>query len=143
MLTLTEVQANISDPSLFASISSNNDEAAAARLSEILTEIAPIPLSVLSAWAVPSIRSKLEDHAGDQNSPLRSISLTALDLMRGSFAQNFDTITYSAMLDALQAGGVVSQTERDELLNLSKKFRNISANDVARAVRNDDGSSKL
>ena len=143
MLTTAEVQAHQTDPAIASGLVSGDDVAVAARLSELLTDVALVPLSTLAAWAAPSIRAKLEDHAAEPTSPLRSLCLTALDLMRGSFAQNFDSIAYAGMLDALQAGGVVSQAERDELTALAIKPRLVTANEVAKAIRNDDGSSKL
>jgi len=57
-----------------------------------------------------------------------------------------------AMLDQLAAGGLITVDEADKLKSLGYSpasraeivvGRSVSANDVARAIRNDDGSSKL
>lgn len=143
MITLAEIQEHQSDPVIALGLTMDDDEAVAARLSELLTETVMVPLNDLAGWAAPSIRAGLEDHANNPESPLRSLCLTALDLMRGSFAQNFDTVLYSVMLDILQGGGVVSSDERATLNAMATAPRRVTANEVAMAVRNDDGSSKL
>lgn len=142
MLTTAEVHAHASDPIIADGLATGNDEAVAARLSELLTDTAPIPLSKLAVWAAPKIRARLEDHANNPDSPLRSIALTALDMMQGTFAQAFDHVANASLLDALQAGGVVTQADRDALTALATVPRRVTANDVARAVRNDDGSAR-
>lgn len=63
-------------------------------------------------------------------------------MMQGAFAQAFDTVGNAPLLDALQAGGVVTQADRDALTVLATVPRMVTANDVARVVRNDDGSAK-
>ena len=104
----------------------------------------PVPLNKLAAWAATNgLRAQLQDAANTANHPLRSIALAALDLLRGSMSESFDTIAYAPMLDALQAGGMFAVADRDALTALATQPRQISANDVAIAVRNNDGSSKL
>lgn len=144
MLTTEEVKAHASDPELAAALAENNDEAAAARLSQLITDIAPVPINRLAAWgAATGLRAKLQDAADEKLNPLRSIALTALDLLQGGMADTFDIIAYAEMLDALQAGGMISVDQRNALTVIASQPRAITANDVALAVRNDDGSSKL
>ena len=143
-ITTADVQAHAADPALAAALTAGDDVAAAARLSELLTEVRPVPIHQLAAWAAANgLRAQLQDAADTANHPLRSIALTALDLLRGSMAQSFDLVTYAALLNGMQAGGLMTQTDRDALTALATKPRPITPNDVARAVRNDDGSSKL
>lgn len=144
MLATADVQAHAADPALAAALSAGDDTAAAARLSELLTEIAPVPINVLAAWAAQTgVRAAVQDAANTVGHPLRSVALTAIDLLRGSMSHTFDTVVYAGLLDALQAGGVMTAADRAALTALATKPRQITANDVARAVRNDDGSSKL
>lgn len=141
-VTTAEIQAHAADPALAAALASGDDVTAAARLSELLTEPRPIPIGRVAAWgASVGLRAKIEDYANDPDSPLRGLSLTALDmLVRGS---DFDLAEDGALLDAFVASGDISQAQRDALAALALMPRSVSASDVARAVRNDDGSSKL
>lgn len=142
MLTTDEVRAHTADPALAAALAADDDVAAAERLSELLTEPCPIPIGRVAAWgALVGLRAKIEDHARNSDSPLRDVSLTALDmLVRGS---DFDMAEDGALLDAFVLAGAITQGQRDALAAMAVQPRSISANDVARAVRNDDGSSKL
>lgn len=144
MLTTAEVQAHAADQTLAAALAAGDDVSAAARLSQLLIEIVPVPINVLGAWAAQTgVRAAVQDAADTAGHPLRSIALTAIDLLQGSMAQSFDTVVYGGMLDAMQAGGLMTQTDRDALTALATQPRLVTANDVAHAVRNDDGSSKL
>lgn len=144
MLTTAEVQAHAADPTLAAALVVGDDVQAAARLSQLLTEIAPVPISVLAAWAAQTgVRAAVQDAANTVGHPLRSIALTAIDLLQGSMSQTFDTIAYGGLLDAMQAEGLMTQAHRDALTALATRPKQITPNDVAAAVRNSDGSSKL
>jgi len=144
MLTTADVQAHAADAELAAALAAGDDESAAARLSQLLTEVQPVRLSDLAAWAAANgLRARLQDASTTPAHPLRSIALAALDLLRGGFAQSFDTVQHAGLLDAMQAGSMLSQPERDALIALATVPRVITPNEVARAVRNDDGSSAL
>lgn len=143
-LTTAEVQAHMSDPALAAALTAGDDVQAAARLSELLTEVRLVPINQLAAWgATTGLRARLQDISVTPAHPLRSIALTALDLLRGTMAESFDTVVYAGMLDALEQGGALNATERAQLTAIATQPRTITPSDVARAVRNDDGSSKL
>lgn len=141
-ITTADVQAHAADPALAAALTAGDDVAAAARLSQLLTEPCPIPIGRVAAWgASVGLRAKIEDYANDPDSPMRGLSLTALDmLVRGS---DFDMAEDGALLDAFVDSGDISQAQRDYLASLAVRPRSVSVNDVARAVRNEDGSSKL
>lgn len=144
MLTLAEVQANMSDSQLSSAISSGNDVLAAARLSELLTQVNMIPISTLAVWAAQTgIRASLQDASNTIEHPLRSVALTAIDLLRGNMAENFDTVAYSGLLDALQAGGIMTQAHRDALMAIATGPKLVTPDEVAKVTRNEDGSSKL
>lgn len=142
MLTTAEVQAHATDPVLAAALAAEEDAAAATRLSELLIEYAPIPIGRVAAWgATVGLRSKIQDYSNTQGHPLRDVALSALDLLiRGN---DFDAVEDGALLDAFVASGDITQAQRDQLTAQAVRPRTVSANDVARAVRNDDGSSKL
>lgn len=138
-----EIQAHAADPVIADGLATSNDIAVAARLSELLTEIQPVPINKLAAWgAANGLRARLQDHADNPASALRSIALAALDLLRGNMVPTFDTLTYAPLLDALQLGGALSVEERAALTAIATQPRIVSANEVAAAVRNDDGSPK-
>lgn len=144
MLTTAEVHLHQADPALATALSAGDDVAAAARLSELLTETAPVPINVLAAWAAQTgVRAAVQDAAGTAGHPLRSIALTAIDLLQGGMSDTFDTVIYSGLLDAMQAGGLMTADNRAALTALSTRTKQITPNDVARAVRNSDGSSKI
>lgn len=143
-LTTAEVQAHAADPELAAALADNNDEAAAVRLSQLIADVMPVPINRLAAWgAATGLRAKLQDASEDKLNPLRSIALTALDLLQGGMSDTFDTLVYADMLDALQAGGMFTADQRNALTMIASQPRVLTALDVALAVRNDDGSSKL
>lgn len=143
-ITTAEVQAHTADPALMAALAIGDDVAAADRLSQLLTDTVLVPISQLAAWAATNgLRAQLQDASDVAGHPLRSIALAALDLLRGNMSDSFDTVAYGPMLDALQSAGMFSPAERDKLTALATQPRAITPNDVARAVRNGDGSSKL
>lgn len=143
-LTTADVQAHAADPALAAALTAGDDVQAAARLSELLTEVRIVPINQLAAWgATTGLRARLQDISVTPAHPLRSIALTALDLLRGTMAESFDTVVYGGMLDALEQGGALNSTERAQLTAIATQPRDITPNDVAAAVRNGDGSSKL
>jgi len=141
-VTTAEIQAHAADPALAAALASGDDVAAAARLSELLTEPRPIPIGRVAAWGAHfGVRAVLQDIADNTEHPLRSLALTTLDLLvRGD---DLDLEADGALLDALVANGVVDTKAAAVLRAGAVRPRSVSANDVARAVRNDDGSSKL
>lgn len=144
MLSTSEVQANASDPILSEALASGNDVLAADRLSQLLTEVANVPIDQLSAWAaITGLRAKLQDASVSQEHPLRSIALSALDLLRGNMADSFDIVIYSSLLDALEQGGLMSVEDRLSLVAMATVPRKITPSEVSMAVRNSDGSSKL
>lgn len=143
-LSAAEVQAHAADPALAAALSVGDDVAAAGRLSELLTEVVPVPINRLAAWAATNgLRARLQDISDTPAHPLRSIALTAFDLLRGNMTESFDTAVYGSMLDALEQGGALNATERAQLTAIATQPRDITPNEVAAAVRNGDGSSKL
>ena len=140
MLTLDDVRAHLADAEVARALAASDDEALARRLSQLLTTVEPVPMYRLAAWAAPAIRGRLEAHAANSASPLQSICLTALDLLRGSMVQRYDVVAYGHMLDALLAGGVITAADLAALRALATVPRPVSANEVARVVRRDDGT---
>lgn len=144
MLTTADVQAHTADPALAAALAVGDDVAAAERLSQLLSELAPVPINRLAAWAAQTgVRAAAQDAADTPGHPLRSIALTAIDLLQGSMSDTFDSVAYAALLDAMQAGGLMTTDHRAALAAIATRPRSVTALDVARAVRNADGSSKL
>lgn len=144
MLTTAEVQTHATDPTLAAALAAGDDVSAAARLSQLLPETVNVPINELGAWAAQTgVRAAVQDAADTVGHPLRSVALTAIDLLQGSMAQSFDTVAYAGLLDGMQVGALMTQADRDLLIAMATRPRQITANEVAHAVRNNDGSSKL
>lgn len=92
-----------------------------------LTRARMVTVRELTVWAAPSIRGKLEDAKLSLANPgLRSIALSALDLLAKPFDTAFDTVEHAALLDALHAGGVVSSDERTALAAVSTEPSSIA-----------------
>ena len=143
-ITTADIHPHTADPALAVALAVGDDVAAAERLSQLLTDTVLVPISQLAAWAATNgLRAQLQDAADVVGHPLRSIALAALDLLRGSMSDSFDAVAYAPMLDALQSAGMFSPAERDKLTLMATRPRVVTPDDVARAVRNDDGSSKL
>lgn len=144
MVTTDEIRALTHDPALAAALAVGDDVLAAARLSELLTETAPIPVARLLAFAAQTgFRARLEDAAEDAAHPLRSLALAALDLLRGGVSETFDAVVYGGMLDVLVVGGLMSAAERAQITALATRPRTVTPDEVAAAVRHGDGTSKL
>lgn len=136
MLKIEDIQAHASDEALAAALAAGDDFVAAARLSQLLTEVVPVPINVLAAWAAQTgVRAAVQDAADTVGHPLRSVALAAIDLLQGGMSATFDTVVYGGMLDAMQSGGLMTQAHRDALTALATKPMNVSAADVLRVVR--------
>ena len=85
-----------------------------------------------SIWAaLTGIRAKLEDHAEDKTSLLRSSALSCLDFIRGAAnAIDFSLPENIAMLNAFVLSGVATPQQRDELLALATHDAPVSEYDV-------------
>lgn len=151
MLTLEEFNLHKTDSIIVDALAIGDDIAVAKRLSELITQVNTVPISVVSAWAAQTgLRARLQDHADLAGSPLRSISLSALDLLQGNMAESFDCIMYAPLLDAMEAVPsvddinvpVLSSSDRAMLLAAATSPKHVSAYDVAVLVRNTDGSAK-
>lgn len=82
----------------------------------------PISRARFAMWAGRTgLRAKIEDHAGDRGSPLRSIALLLLDFLRGGVAEDLDfgAADNVAMLGEWVKAGGITQKDADELLAMS------------------------
>lgn len=100
----------------------------------------PVPMNKLAGWMAPTIRGKLQDHANNAASSVRSIALSALDLMRGSISPTFDTVLYEPLLDALVAAGIATPAEKAELMAMADVPDSVTEIDVRRAFWADNGT---
>lgn len=98
-----------------------------------LTRARMVTVRELTIWAAPSIRGKLEDAKLSLANPgLRSIALSALDLLAKPFDTSFDIVEHAALLDALQAGGVVSSDERTALAAVATEPSSVALQSLGR-----------
>lgn len=88
------------------------------------TRTGTVPVSVFAIWAGQTgMRGAIEDAASDKASPLRSIALTLLDLLRGGVSDALDLghAGNQTMLSAWQQAGAITQAQRDALLALASQ----------------------
>ena len=93
-------------------------------------------------WAAKhDVRAKIEDHANNPASPLRSIALALLDVLR-SPTEGIDLSVpdNAAMLGAWIASGEITQDQADELVALASRPDPVTEFDVRKAIWADDGS---
>ena len=86
------------------------------------TRIGNLETRVFAIWcAETGLRSAIEDAAADHASPLRAIALTLLDLLRGGVSDVLDlgNPANTAMLDAWQFTGKLTQAQRDSMMALA------------------------
>lgn len=129
------------DPLLAAD--NRNDVAIASLLSVGRTRPCPVTIRQLMVWAAPAIRGRLEDAKLNVLSPIRSIALAALDLLRQPMEETFDPYLYSSLLDSLQAGGAIMQTEREGLLEIAQTDDPVPVLAVSRALNVAEGRAQL
>ena len=93
-------------------------------------------------WAAKhDVRAKIEDHANNPASSLRSIALALLDVLR-SPTEGIDLSVpdNALMLGAWVQSGEITQAQADELVDLASRPDPVSEHDVRRAIWADDGS---
>ena len=93
-------------------------------------------------WAAKhGVRAKIEDHSSNPASPLRSIALALLDVLR-SPTEGIDLSVpdNAAMLGAWIASGEITHDQADELVALASRLDPVSEFDVRRAIWAVDGS---
>lgn len=127
------------DPAFADVVATRDDLAIAAALSEKRTEVRPVTVRTLLVWSAPAIRGRLAQAASDPASPAYSIALAALDLLGQPLGETFDTVAYGALLDALQAAGIVTGAERAGLGVAAAQPAPVSGLDVRRACWSDTG----
>jgi hypothetical protein len=121
-----------------ALLPARNDVAIAAMLSSGRTRLNSIPKSAFQRWAASTgVRAKIEDHANDIASPLRSIALILKDFLWS----NVDAIDFSepanmSMLNAWVVAGVIDQSVADSLIAVATVPDPISYNAVSDALNN-------
>lgn len=141
--TLSDIEAAApSSPALASAIAAKDTQAItdAYNALGVRKRKAPVPINLLAGWMAPSIRAKIQDHANNAASPVRSIALSALDLMRGSISPTFDTVLYAPLLDALVAVGIATAAEKAELMAMADVPDMVNEIDVRLAFWADDGT---
>lgn len=95
-----------------------------------------------SMWAAKhGVRAKIDDHSSNPASPLRSIALALLDVLR-SPTEGIDLSVpdNALMLGAWVQSGEITQAQADELVALAEQPNPVTEFDVRRAIWADDGS---
>lgn len=138
MTLLDEIKAKCS-PELLAS---RDSEAIAAAVTEGRARVGYASREKFAMWAAKhSVRAKIEDHANTPASPLRSIALALLDVLRSpTDGVDFSVPDNQEMLAAWVASGEITQGQADELYALASRPDTVTEFDVRRAIWADDGS---
>lgn len=138
MTLLDEIKAKCS-PELLAS---RDSDAIAAAVNVGRVSLGYVSREKFAMWAAKhGVRSAIEDHANNQASPLRSIALALLDVLR-SPTEGIDLSVpdNSLMLGVWVQSGEITHAQADELVALASHVAHVSEFDVRRAIWADDGS---
>ena len=138
MTLLDEIKAKCS-PELLAS---RDSDAIAAAMNIGRVRIGYASRESFAMWAAKhDVRAKIEDHANNQASPLRSIALALLDVLRSpTEGIDFSVPDNQVMLGAWVASGEITQAQADELFALASRPNPVTEFDVRKAIWADDGS---
>jgi hypothetical protein len=138
MTLLDEIKAKCS-PELLAS---RDSDAIAAAVNVGRVSLGYASREKFSMWAAKhSVRAKIEDHANNPASPLRSIALALLDVLRSpTEGIDFSVPDNQVMLGAWVASDEITQAQADELYALASRHDPVAEFDVRRAIWADDGS---
>lgn len=138
MTLLDEIKAKCS-PELLAS---RDSDAIAAAVNIGRVRVGYASRESFAMWAAKhDVRAKIEDHANNPASPLRSIALALLDVLRSpTEGIDFSAPDNQVMLGAWVASGEITQAQADELYALAGRPDPVTEFDVRRAIWADDGS---
>jgi len=138
MTLLDEIKAKCS-PELLAS---RDSDAIAAAVNIGRVRIGYASRESFAMWAAKhDVRAKIEDHANNPASPLRSIALALLDVLRSpTEGIDFSVPDNALMLGVWVQSGEITQAQADELVALASHVSHVSEFDVRRAIWADDGS---
>lgn len=138
MTLLNEIKAKC-PPELLAS---RNADAIAAAVNIGRVSIGYASRENFAMWAAKhAVRARIEDHANNPYSPLRSIALALLDVLRSpTEGIDFSVPDNQLMLGAWVDSGEITQGQADELYALASRPDPVSELDVRRAIWADDGS---
>lgn len=109
------------------------------------TRPAAIQKAGFSIWcAGTGLRAAIEDHALLVGSPLRSIALALRDFLAGppTAVIDFSDPGNAQSLAAWKLAGAITQAQVDQITGMGVQDDEITAQDVAEAVYNEDGSLK-
>lgn len=155
MSILTELQTDPAGLGYVSALAANNDEGVAALgNTATLPAIGLLSRTDLAKWAAKTgMRLVIQQEADNQSSPLCSLALTIIDVLRGaSGGIDCTDVDNIASLGAWVASGKLSSANRDLMLAMATKQlprnvvlfgRLLTANDIARTVRDDAGNSLL
>ena len=138
MTLLDEIKAKCS-PELLAS---RDSDAIAAAVNIGRVRVGYASRESFAMWAAKhDVRAKIEDHANNPASPLRSIALALLDVLR-SPTEGIDLSVpdNALMLGAWVQSGEITQAQADELVALASHVAHVTEFDVRKAIWADDGS---
>lgn len=107
-------------------IAARNDDTITAILNRKDIEVySTLSANDFAIWAASTgLRAVIEDHANNAQSPLRSIALTLLDLLKGNLERSLDfgIPANVTMLEAWVTAQAITANQRDELLQMSKEL---------------------
>lgn len=143
----------LAQPELSAHVTAGNDGAIADWLNTpAVPKVSTVERSVFAGWCgATGLRAAIQDHSQNPASPLRSIALTTLDFLLGGVATSIDFAKAEnmQMLAAWEQAGPITAEQKAALMALATKqisraesqgYGHVSVSDVAKALRNDDGT---
>ncbi len=117
-------------------LQTGNVGAIAALLSVGRTKLGTVSVGDLASWAAATgMRARIEDHAANAASPLRSVALALRDVLVGGAAGiRLDLPANAAMLAAWVAANELTVEHRDALLALASVEDPLSASQISDAL---------
>lgn len=107
------------------------------------TALGLVSCAAMSAWAASNgVRAKVEDHATNPLSTVRSIALAIRDDLTGMSEVGFDFSNplKVQMLSALVSAGVLTSAQKDEILEMATHPAPVDEFTVRRVCWADDGT---
>jgi hypothetical protein len=132
------------DPTALSLVNAGDRAGCAARMSAVLSPIPSryIPVNTMIYWgALTGVRAKMQKTANDDTSPVQSLAISYMDMIRSANSPGLDTfdpniVGPGGMLDGFTAAGVFAGDgagSKAHLLTFAMTPAVVTADDIERA----------
>ena len=133
------------DPACAAALAARDCKEIARIRSIGRTKLVPINKPIFAIWCgATGLRGVIESHANNDQSPLHSLALTLRDFLGGppDGVVDFTNPSNQQSLTIWQSTGALTDAQVSQLIELGRVADPLTAQDVATAVFNNDGTQK-